>query len=135
MRLPIVILVSGMVLLAEANTQNATYNAQKLQPSMYTPASSPAKCSPDGWITVTQINPVYDTQWITQWKTTTYTESHPDKTITTGARSFGGYGPTITVTATITTDLPCAGRSAIATVTSYQNCIPVSQNLGACRYG
>lgn len=125
MRLSAAILVPGIVLLARANAQNATYNAQK-QPSMYTPVSSPAKCSPDGWITVTQINPIYDTQYVTQWKTTTYTQSQPGKTITTCTGSMGGYSTTKTVTTTTTTSLPCTGKPT--TVTSYQNCIPVSRN-------
>lgn len=120
MRLAAAILVSGIGLLAEANAQNATYSAARLQPSLYTPASSPAKCSPDGWITVTQINPVYDTQW----KTTTYTEKEPAKTITTCTGSPGGYGSTRTVTATSTMTASCTGKPT--TVTSYQNCIPVS---------
>lgn len=123
MRLAAAILVSGIGLLAGANAQNATYDAQRLHSSMFTPASSPAKCSPDGWITVTQINPVYETQW----KTTTYTEKQPEKTVTTCTGSVGGYGSTRTVTATATTSLPCTKQPT--TVTSYQNCIPVSHDL------
>jgi hypothetical protein len=124
MKLPAAILVSGSVLLAGVNAQNATYNAQRISSSMYTPASSPAKCSPDGTITVTQINQAYDTQYVTQWKTTTYKDDKPEKTITTCTGSVGGYGSTTTVTATTTTSLPCTGKPT--TVTSYQNCIPVS---------
>ena len=122
-------LVTGIVLLAGADAQNATYNAQQLTPSMYTPASSPAKCSPDGTITVTQVNQAYDTQYMTQWETTTYTESRPAKTITTCTGSMGGYGSTQTVTATMTTSLSCTGKPT--TVTSYQNCVPVSHHSGA----
>lgn len=129
------VLASGIVLLAGVNAQqNATYGAQKLQSSLYTPASSPAKCSPDGTITVTQVNQIYDTQVETQWKTTTYTENEAAKTITTytgwmeGEGERGGYGPTTTVTATETTSLSCKGKPS--TVTLYQNCIPVSLRLG-----
>jgi hypothetical protein len=128
MRLPAAILASGFVLLAGVNAQNATYNALTLS-SMYTPASSPAKCSPDGTITVTQINQAYDTSYVTQWKTTTYTEDKPGKTITTCTGSMGGYGSTTTVTATTTTSLPCTGKPT--TVTSYQDCIPVSQTISS----
>ncbi len=122
MRLPVAAL--GAVLLAAANAQNDTFNAQRVQPSLYTPASSPAKCSPDGTITVTQLNQAFNTQYLTQWKTTTYTDSQPAKTITTCTGTLGGHGSTTTVTSTITTGLSCTGKAT--TVTSYQNCIPVS---------
>ena len=124
MRLPAAIL--GIALLAGVNAQNATFDAQRVQSSMYTPASSPAKCSPDGIITVTQVNQAYDVQYLTQWKTTTYTESQPAETITTCTGTLGEYGSTRTVTATQTTSLECTGRPK--TVTSYQNCIPVSSS-------
>jgi hypothetical protein len=122
MRLPTSILASAFVLLAGVNAQNATYNALKIS-SMYTPASSPAKCSPDGTITVTQINQAY-TEYVTQWQTTTYTDNKPGKTVTTCTGTMGGYGSTTTVIATTTTSLSCTGKPT--TVTSYQNCIPVS---------
>lgn len=129
MKLPAAILASGIVLLAGVNAQNATYNAQKLQPSLFTPASSPAKCSPDGTITVTQLNQAYETQYETQWRTTTYTENRPARTITTCTGSLGeGYGSSTTVTRTITTSLSCTGKPS--TVTSFQNCIPVSLQWG-----
>ena len=139
MKLPAATLVSGIVLLAGVNAQNATYGAQRLQSSMYTPASSPAKCSPDGTITVTQVNQVYDTQYETQWRTTTYTEKEAAGTITTytgsvgggGGGERGGYGSTRTVTATMTTSLSCTGKPS--TVTSYRNCIPVSLHQGEKR--
>lgn len=125
MRPTAAILVPGIVLLAGAYAQNATYSAQRLQPSLYTPASSPAKCSPDGWITVTQVNPIYDTQYITQWKTTTFTENQAAQTTEASIGMLRGWGGTPrTVTSTVTTNLPCTGRPT--TVTSYQNCIPVS---------
>jgi len=130
MTLRAAILAVGVVLLAGVNAQNATYNALVIS-SMYTPASSPAKCSPDGTITVTQINQAY-TEYVTQWATTTYTDSKPGKTITTCTGSMGGYGSTTTVTATTTTSLSCTEKPT--TVTSYQNCIPVSHHeLGTQR--
>ncbi len=128
MKLPAACLVSAIIL-AGVNAQNATYSVQKLQPSMFTPASSPAKCSPDGTITVTQLNQAFETQFETQWKTTTYTENSPARTITTCTGSTGGgYGSTATVTTTITTSLSCTGKPN--TVTSFQNCIPVSLRRG-----
>jgi hypothetical protein len=128
MRLLAALLISGSLLLAGVNAQNATtsYNAQDQKPSQYTPVSSPAKCSPDGYITVTQINPIYKTEYLTQWKTTTQQESQPAKTIMTCTGSVGGYGSTRTVTATTTTSLSCTGGPS--GVPSYQNCIPVSHN-------
>ena len=115
MKLPTALLLPGLVLWIGVQAQNDTYNAQRVAPSLYTPASSPAKCSPYGYITVTEVNqPEAKTVTSCGEEGAAYGRGGGDY-------GDGGYGGTKTVTKTE----PCTKAS---TVTSYQNCIPVSQN-------
>lgn len=115
MKLRAALLVHSVALWAGVNAQNDTFNAQRVAP---VPAN---ECPQAGYITVTQVNKVTETTTVTQNNAAATVTTCPqgEKIAPEGAGYGYGYGTTTTVTAT----LPCTKAT---TVTSYQNCIPVS---------